>query len=518
MNFLGALGGVGRGIQQGAEEWRKIDDEKRRKELFDFQKEQQSRTRQQWADEDTVRSRLKGIKGAGAYDETAPAPFEAPGFDEADVAAASRGLQQMAPTGRKITRTDADVARDYAGVYADVDPAKAMQFRTQAQQIDDAAFSRHQRDLVAKLMQARRLVNSDPAAAARLLQETYKTIPDGQEMLIENGPNGPVFGRGSAGRWTTQKFPLTRENINEAILEGLQYATPEMFINISKLKHTDRQLNQGDVRLQQGWKGLEQKDTELTDNRNYRTGYLGFLTSDLNERGRHNRATEGIQRDRVGVQQDAARLGRVGQPQLMSDGKGGWQYGVTVQGRDGSVAFNTYPVPAGFSPQRPATQITPKDVTEFMTTFGHQPTGRLINGKPETISMLPPDQVYGMMERMFGPRAGAQGAPVVPGLPSDDSVRARMGTPPGMAPKPAQAPSPAAPAAPVAPPPTVSAPVAPQGEGRQYFDAIEAMRARQRQLGAAATSDPSVVQEIMQLGDQIEATRQSARRLGIYLD
>ena len=271
MSWLGALGGIGRGIAEGAGDLERIRDAQ-------WRQAERERVLKERAEEDRVARELRGIKPAGEYDEVKPQQYDNPDqyFDEEDRAATFKGLQQNMPTGKKTTRTTAEVERDRARVFSGAQGLRYQQLAREssryADEEEERATARKNATAQRAIAAASMVVDSDPIQASRMLGQAYEMYGLGKVNF--DFKNNAAVVTDLDGNPTGKPIPLTPDAMKMAIMQAHKHLNPDVWEKHSRVGQTDRQLGQndrrltyderhGDARIRQGDEELALKDREL---------------------------------------------------------------------------------------------------------------------------------------------------------------------------------------------------------------------------------------------------------------
>lgn len=205
MNWLDALGGIGKGVSLGTKDLREMQDENLRREM----QKQEMDLRQQTIDENTrrqqMRTDLKGIRKPGStsyqddFKETGAGSQQARmleqqtkdfGQEGADKTKAALGGKGPAK-GKKVT--EGDRMRDASDVYAEHGELdKSVAASTQARTMDAADRSEA---TMAKYRQMMPMVEEDPVGfLTQYAPDWYKKmVPDGFTAVTASTPQGVMI-------------------------------------------------------------------------------------------------------------------------------------------------------------------------------------------------------------------------------------------------------------------------------------------------------------------------------------
>lgn len=227
-NWLNIAGGAAQGYNQG------VEDDRRRQEFNSLQR-QRARVEKEQKTDDELAAEIKGIRGPGEHEDPTPSA--------ADVAAGVKVGPPSAVKKTKVTQGDYDRAVANAtsrtGRLRDVQAGAAM--RAGADAADERERLAHSAKVTDTLMQAARMnAAGDHVGAARLLQQAYKTVPDGNELVIEDRNGVPHYGVAAGGKYAQAPQPITPDAVNKMIAEGLQFTSPDMMVKMRQLQQGDR--------------------------------------------------------------------------------------------------------------------------------------------------------------------------------------------------------------------------------------------------------------------------------------
>lgn len=256
----GLIDGYVRGLGLRRQMEREDEEREERKAERAWRAEQQGRQRQDWADEDQVRSALKTVKrDVSSY---GPNPEDSELYGPQ-----AGGLQRVSRSQRDIL---ADSAKAVAGIGGVKGAQLGLQFQQGVDQLDEVQRQRRRNDLADErqrrldaenaidiaarrarekladsqarvqhgLRQARVLIGSargDPARltqAMKLMQSFYEDVPDGRKLVIDSRGAGVI---GSDGKWVHKPVPITQENVEAALEYAERYADPEGYAARKKL-------------------------------------------------------------------------------------------------------------------------------------------------------------------------------------------------------------------------------------------------------------------------------------------
>jgi hypothetical protein len=227
---LALLGGIGRGISRGAEDWRTIDEAKRKKEQHEWAKEQEAfnkgqraRTADQQAREDQYAADVSNYAvgpDGGTTELEVPVSAAAGGYGPPEV----KTQKTMSPA--KLAQTQADYARKHrlpveAERQTDRSGVLRRQERTEAQdRLIDSAMSA-----------ARHAGRGDFANAIRAFEATFDLDPDlkGAKVEILDDNKFAVHHPKIKGKYLIPPTPLNEVNVSKAINTALEFASPEMY-------------------------------------------------------------------------------------------------------------------------------------------------------------------------------------------------------------------------------------------------------------------------------------------------
>ena len=257
----GLIDGYVRGLGLRRQMQREDEDREDRKAERAWRVEQQGRQRQDWSDEDSIRSALKTVKRDVSSYGLNPEDSDLYGPQAGD-------LQRVSRSQRDIL---ADSAKAVAGIGGVKGAQLGLQFQQGVDQLDEVRRQR-QREAVADarqagldreaeidrtlrrqrerlsdqqarvqqgLRQARVLIgtsNRDPAKLAQamsLMQNLYEDVPDGRKLVIQGGNMGVA---GSDGKWVHKPVPITQENAERALEYAERYADPEAYATRRRLE------------------------------------------------------------------------------------------------------------------------------------------------------------------------------------------------------------------------------------------------------------------------------------------
>lgn len=238
MSFLQALGGLGGGIAAGISDLERMADAKRRKEMYDWQKQVQSRQAQDWANEDEAARRLAAVPTSreGWSGEYASAGNMPTRDDDGNV---MPGVSRSARTAGEIARDRAaalsgvgglkaqDLATKYldqANAYEDRERRVAREARADADAMASSNEAKGQRALLAA---KRALLAGDSAGAVRFLQMASSTLDDGHQFSFD--PKTQMMSYGSGDKYLLPPTQYSPEALHKIIDMASDYATPQAY-------------------------------------------------------------------------------------------------------------------------------------------------------------------------------------------------------------------------------------------------------------------------------------------------
>lgn len=220
-----SLGGFGAGIAQGAEDWRRADEEKRRKEDHAFMQEQRQRMQREQAESDQLREKLKGIKTTKT---------ESYGGDD-----------MMPATTRETPRSMEEIYRDEAAIYTGAGRADlAAQSRDRAEVARRGVFQDQM--VQAQLAQIQRQAANQARADQnfKIFRDALGGDQDALNKMINSGlsvynqnPRGTDFADGYTGRFDPDSRTLHFTN-----QQGFGFSRP---INQLTPQEQQQYLSQG---------------------------------------------------------------------------------------------------------------------------------------------------------------------------------------------------------------------------------------------------------------------------------
>jgi hypothetical protein len=236
-NWLNIAGGAAKGYVEG-------DQDNQRRAEFNFMQNQRARTLKQQKTDDDMQAQVAGIRTPGEYTDE-----EAVATDADQAAGVSTGPGAGIKTKKtKVTQSgyDRKVADTVGRGGRMQDIQAASQLRAQADQADDREYQARTRQVTEVLMNAGRMNKVNPLAAARYLAQSYSQVPDGHEIVIEDRNGTPHIAIAAGGKYVSAPQPLTREAINDMIVEGLQFTSMDAMKTMRTLAQGDRQVATGE--------------------------------------------------------------------------------------------------------------------------------------------------------------------------------------------------------------------------------------------------------------------------------
>ena len=228
MDFLTGLGAAGQGVSLGLQDVERMDDAK-------FRKDQQARQKADWATDDKIK------EGAAAVDPNL--------------------------TGSKR-------AAALAAVYAQNGRTKdALALQQQAMQFDRDEMEMRRSKLAEGVMNAQRLHSlGNNAGAMQALQQAYDLYPDNHKIVLN--PDNTFGVAGPDAKWAVPPVAMSNETVRAALDKAMMFGAPQMWSLYRKADNEERQLKQGDRKIE-----IAQQSAD--DDRTYRTGVLGLQRDEL---------------------------------------------------------------------------------------------------------------------------------------------------------------------------------------------------------------------------------------------
>lgn len=250
MSGLALIGGVGRGISRGSEDWRAWDEEKRKKQQHEFQQEQNKRTKDQWSKEDAAAADIarEGYIPNVETDETVPDP-EYGGYKK---------------TGKKVKPTEAQAQARQAEIYrfrglnqqGDSSAARAAQFR----QIEDAD---QERQIMRAMMQSLRLADAGDHMGA--LRAYAPLLGPNADVQFDMRANTFAVVDKATGQPMLAPRPFSPKAVDDAMKAALRYVNYQTYKDDREAGQKDRQIGNEEsrTRIMQG--ELDLRGKELTE-------------------------------------------------------------------------------------------------------------------------------------------------------------------------------------------------------------------------------------------------------------
>jgi len=222
-DWLNIAGGAGQGYVQG-------DQDNQRRAEFLFMQNQRKRAIEQQKIDDALAAQLKGVRGAGTYEDETAVP--------ADTMEAEPGFRGP-PSGIKKTKTTvtaAEADRKRAEIMAgggrlqDIQAAATLrQNAYQAEQQDRAARTAKAQDVFTTAAQMSAMGNN--VGAMQHLSQAYDQVPDGHKLVVEQRGGVPHAAiAGPDGRYVTPPTPITAQSVQDMIQRGVMMTTPELMV------------------------------------------------------------------------------------------------------------------------------------------------------------------------------------------------------------------------------------------------------------------------------------------------
>lgn len=247
----GLVDGYVRGLGLRRQMNREDEEAKAREEDRAWRKEQQERQRRQYADDDAINAAIKGVKrnvptyGSSIEDSEMYGPLagdlQTTQRSTRDILAESaravsgvgglRGAQLGLQFQQGVDALDATQEQRRRQTLAD---ARQAEIDRQAGIDRDARRAREamedRRTRVLEGMRNARMLlanaGNDPArsgAVAQLMQGTYEGVPDGRQLVLNNGTMGVAT---PDGKWVFQPVPINRQNLEASLDYAERYLDP----------------------------------------------------------------------------------------------------------------------------------------------------------------------------------------------------------------------------------------------------------------------------------------------------
>lgn len=280
----GLVDGFARGYGLSRQFARDEEDRKDREEERADRTAMRERLRRQQADEDAVTEALRGVKrDVSSY---GPSP------EDSDM------YGPLAGDLRQVPRSQRDILADQARAVAGVGGLRGAQLGLQFQQgvnsldelqrqrrreeaadarqvgLDREAAtdrdSRRAREAIADrqarvlegMRQARLMIatpGNDPqrlAQAVNLMRNIYEGVPDGRQLIVQNGTMGVA---GTDGKWVHSPVPITRGNVEAALDYAERYLDPNWAAR--QQRDTEREYREALVNI--AGRGADREDRQL---------------------------------------------------------------------------------------------------------------------------------------------------------------------------------------------------------------------------------------------------------------
>jgi hypothetical protein len=222
-DWLNIAGGAGQGYVQG-------DQDNQRRAEFLFMQNQRKRAIEQQKLDDALTAQLKGVRGAGTYEDQTVASPDAPLHDT------GLGVDAGPVKTKKTVVTAADADRRRAEIMAgggrlqDIQAAATLrQNAYQADQQDRAAKVAKAQDVFTTAAQMSAMGNN--VGAMQHLSQAYDQVPDGHKLVVEQRGGVPHAAiAGPDGRYVTPPTPITAQSVQDMIQRGVMMTTPELMV------------------------------------------------------------------------------------------------------------------------------------------------------------------------------------------------------------------------------------------------------------------------------------------------
>lgn len=383
---LNILGGVGRGISRGAEDWRAWDEEKRKKQAFEWTRaqeehnaKQRTRTEDQWNKESQYEEGVKNlpIEGDGKPVET---PYQLPSnasFGPDDPINQVKGLKRV-----QQTASPAEVARQRGALAANIGlPGVAERQTDRAYKLEADAEASRQRKITSALSMAGATLTTNPEASLRSMEAVLEGT--GATLIIENGKWGlaaPGQGPSAQPRMIIPMQDVNPATVAKAMEHAYGYLNSENFFKAQTLD-----VQRGELGVKEGLLGVA-RDRQKLDVREFdeikvplSKAQIGALNAEVDYR-----------RSMAAAAGSKAEAEKWSTPQIISIPETGqsafWQYDQTGKEKVPRITF----LPRGFNAKGAVEAIK---VDDFELPKGSGLTGgKMITYKDGEVRVIGVDQ------------------------------------------------------------------------------------------------------------------------------
>lgn len=380
--------GMWRGFADGLNAGARLGSAMRESEWQDKQRERQQ---MEWDRQDKQRASMQQL----AYD-TKNGTIQDGTDNSFDVAEGKRLGMPVQSTIQRQPLAEADVEKRFGNIALDAgDMTGYRQSLVNQKALEkEAAAKAFGADLQA-------ILKGDQAALGKYAQvlNNSGTLPG---MLILDDKDQPRYADPKTGRAMPISYAEIAQNLGAFHAMGQGDWQVGMQLAMQQQNHRETRAD-AELRNQLAERTTANQELATRQQGEYQKGSLANDAARTAMMDRHYKAVEGIERGKAGA---ANQMGKFGPARDVIGPDGQPSTIVPVMGRDGSISYQTMPLPDGY---RLPKQVDPRLVESRAAALDGRPTGRTINGKPE---LYTPESAYEAAYRMVvGSDRQAGGAP-----------------------------------------------------------------------------------------------------------